>query len=72
MQIIGDPLWTVIYSLLFHPLRENPGLKIFAASTFTVYYYQVRGLGAKVVPALHEKYDPIVRVSPNKPSYIES
>ncbi|KAF4772391.1 hypothetical protein HAV15_004813 [Penicillium sp. str.  len=72
MQVVGYPLWNIIYNLLFHPLREYPGPKLFAASTFTIYYYRVRGLGAKVVPALHEKYGPIVRISPNELSYIES
>jgi cytochrome P450 len=43
-----------------------------AISHIPIYYYRVRGLAVKIIPALHEKYGPVVRLAPNELSYIDA
>ncbi|KAF5579169.1 cytochrome P450 monooxygenase monooxygenase, partial [Fusarium subglutinans] len=58
----------VTYRLLFSPLAKFPGPKI-AASThlYESYYdYWKQGQYYKVIQRMHEKYGPIVRVTPDE------
>lgn len=56
----------VIYRLFFHPLSKYPGPKLYAA-THLPYTYKICITGElpRETIALHAKYGPIVRISPN-------
>ncbi|KAK5994061.1 Cytochrome P450 monooxygenase sdnE [Cladobotryum mycophilum] len=58
----------VIYNLFFHPLRHIPGPWLSAASYFPEFYYDVvrSGLYTRQIMKMHEKYGPIVRISPHE------
>ncbi|KAL9570062.1 hypothetical protein ACKAV7_005783, partial [Fusarium commune] len=61
-------LCMVFYRLFLHPLRNVPGPKIAAATSWYEFYQDVilDGHYIKDYPRLHEKYGPIVRMSPNR------
>lgn len=56
-----------IYRLTFHPLAKFPGPKLAAITSLWAAYYDLRKNPslAKKLPALHDKYGPIVRTFPN-------
>ncbi|KAF5649458.1 cytochrome p450 [Fusarium tjaetaba] len=58
----------VFYRLFLHPLRNVPGPKIAAATSWYEFYQGVilDGHYIKDYPRFHEKYGPIVRMSPNR------
>ncbi|KAL4880368.1 cytochrome P450 [Aspergillus karnatakaensis] len=58
----------VVYRLLLHPLRGVPGPKLAAATSWYEFYEDVvlDGHYLKSYPRLHEKYGPIVRMSPTR------
>jgi cytochrome P450 len=60
----------VIYRLFFHPLAEFPGPKYLGISRLFEFYYDVIKTNQfpNVITDLHEKYGPIVRISPNEVS----
>lgn len=58
-----------IYSAYFGPLSRFPGPKLAALSRIPSALWAVKGTEATVVPALHQKYGPIVRVGPDTLSY---
>jgi hypothetical protein len=59
------PVAVIVYRLFYHPLSPVPGPKA-AAATRLWYAYQVRkGRARWLTQMLHEKYGPIVRVTPN-------
>ncbi|KAH9907811.1 cytochrome P450 [Xylariomycetidae sp. FL2044] len=57
-----------IQRLFFHPLSAFPGPRICAASTLYEFYWDAvqRGRFWAALPALHDKYGPIVRIGPNE------
>ncbi|KAK7753073.1 hypothetical protein SLS62_005023 [Diatrype stigma] len=57
-----------IYRLFLHPLRKVPGPWYAAVSYWYEFYHDVirDGHYVKEYPRLHEKYGPIVRVSPDR------
>ncbi|CAK7212888.1 hypothetical protein SCUCBS95973_001613 [Sporothrix curviconia] len=57
----------VIYRLFFHPLAKFPGPPLYAAS-YLPFQFHDKVLGTFVMSTLqlHEKYGPIVRVSPTR------
>ncbi|KAF5673736.1 trichodiene oxygenase [Fusarium denticulatum] len=61
-------LCLVFYRLFLHPLRNVPGPKIAAATSWYEFYQDVilDGNYIKDYPRVHEKYGPIVRMSPNR------
>ncbi|EWZ99978.1 hypothetical protein FOWG_00345 [Fusarium oxysporum f. sp. lycopersici MN25] len=61
-------LCLVFYRLFLHPLRNVPGPKVAAATSWYEFYQDVilDGHYIKDYPRLHEKYGPIVRMSPNR------
>ncbi|KAH8588948.1 cytochrome P450 [Bisporella sp. PMI_857] len=63
-------LGTGYHNIYLHPLSKFPGPKIFAATELANLYYVFRGTRVFKVAQLHDKYGPIVRVSPNELSYI--
>ncbi|KAF4874780.1 Cytochrome P450 monooxygenase aclL [Colletotrichum siamense] len=57
----------VIYRLFFHPLASFPGPKLYAASHLPfLTQNMLLGTFTKDTVKLHEKYGPIVRISPNR------
>lgn len=61
-----------MYNLFFHPLRHFPGPLIARASPFYRHYKFVRGELVYKCKDLHDKYGPVVRVSPNELSFISA
>ncbi|KAE8143640.1 cytochrome P450 [Aspergillus pseudotamarii] len=57
-----------IYRLFFHPLARYPGPKIAALTVWYEFYYDAiqRGRYTFKIQRMHEKYGPIVRISPNE------
>ncbi|MCJ1354666.1 MAG: hypothetical protein MMC33_004655 [Icmadophila ericetorum] len=58
----------VIYRLTFHPLARFPGPKLAGATHLYGMYYDLLRAATlvKMLPELHEKYGPIVRIFPNE------
>ncbi|KAF5526711.1 Cytochrome P450 monooxygenase BOT1 [Colletotrichum aenigma] len=68
-------LWGLLYSiglllhrLFFHPLRKIPGPWCAAATSWYEFYYDVvlDGQLVRQYPILHEKYGPVIRISPDR------
>ncbi|KAL7952237.1 cytochrome P450 [Trichoderma compactum] len=59
----------VIYNVFFHPLRNYPGPKLWAMSKMPYYRAQVSGNCHRILLDIHNRYGPVVRVSPNSLSY---
>ncbi|KAF2725985.1 cytochrome P450 [Polychaeton citri CBS 116435] len=57
------------YNAYFGPLSQFPGPKLRAASRLPAIWATVSGTDHKVIPALHRKYGPIVRLAPNELSF---
>lgn len=57
---------TIIYRLFFHPLARFPGPKLNAISSLPGIYALLRGRLPLENKLLHDKYGPVVRVSPNE------
>jgi hypothetical protein len=55
---------------LFHPLRQIPGPWANSVSELPAALALVRGNQHVYYKSLHEKYGPVVRVSPNELSFI--
>ncbi|KAH8651297.1 isotrichodermin C-15 hydroxylase [Xylariales sp. PMI_506] len=62
---------SVIYNLFFHPLRRIPGPLLQRASPLPYSRYIFGGRAPFHVHELHEKYGPVVRLSPNHLSFID-
>jgi len=58
-----------IYNLYFHPLRNFPGPKLWAASRIPWCYYQYKGQLPYRLLQLHIQYGETVRVAPGELSY---
>ncbi|KAI1388488.1 benzoate 4-monooxygenase cytochrome P450 [Hypoxylon trugodes] len=58
----------VIYNVFFHPLAAVPGPKLYAASHLPMSLSRAQGLSPYKFAELHEKYGPVVRVSPDEVS----
>ncbi|KAM7191813.1 cytochrome P450 [Rhypophila sp. PSN 637] len=68
VAILGYHLCLGIYRIWFHPLSGIPGPWYMAASHLPEFYYDVV-LGGKLfhaIDAVHEKYGPVVRISPRE------
>ncbi|KAF2739714.1 cytochrome P450 [Polyplosphaeria fusca] len=56
-----------VYRLFFHPLAKIPGPKLAAATTLWNAHYDINASGlCKILPELHKKYGPIIRIQPNE------
>lgn len=66
-QFLLHRLCLVFYRVFLHPLSHFPGPTLYAAS-YLPYLYQnkIAGTFVKDILKLHEKYGPIVRISPNQ------
>ncbi|KXH50180.1 cytochrome P450 [Colletotrichum simmondsii] len=67
---ISYALGKALYNIFFHPLRNFPGPKLWAASRIPYSLAQVDGKPHKQLLALHDKYGPIVRIAENELSFI--
>ncbi|KAL2071881.1 hypothetical protein VTL71DRAFT_13116 [Oculimacula yallundae] len=61
-----------IYNVTLHPLAKFPGPTMYGASILPTYYDLCRGNSASRTLELHEKYGPIVRMTPNDLSFNSS
>ena len=59
------PVAVVVYRLFFHPLARIPGPKTGAITTLWFAYQARKGRARELTQMLHDKYGPIVRVTPN-------
>ncbi|KAF2730915.1 benzoate 4-monooxygenase cytochrome P450 [Polyplosphaeria fusca] len=66
--VVGYVICNAIYNLYFHPLAGFPGPWWAHVSTLHEFYYDVvqGGLYTKVIHQMHEKYGPIVRITPRE------
>ncbi|CZR50242.1 related to isotrichodermin C-15 hydroxylase (cytochrome P-450 monooxygenase CYP65A1) [Phialocephala subalpina] len=60
---------SAIYNVTFHPLASFPGPTIYGASILPAYYDLCIGNSASRTLELHEKYGPVVRMTPNDLSF---
>ncbi|CZS95626.1 hypothetical protein WAI453_001515 [Rhynchosporium graminicola] len=58
-----------IRNIFFHPLRHFPGPLLQRASRVFYLWYDLRGVSHWKVKEWHEKYGPVVRISPDELSY---
>ncbi|KAF2116138.1 cytochrome P450 [Lophiotrema nucula] len=67
LTLVGYIVVKTIYRLYFHPLAKIPGPKLAAVTTLYNAYYDICMPGLiKHLPAMHEKYGPIIRTQPNE------
>ncbi|KAI0009516.1 cytochrome P450 ClCP1 [Xylariaceae sp. FL0662B] len=64
-------LVTIVYNLFFHPLRSFPGPILFRATTLMKGYHMIAGDLQFQVKSFHDKYGPVVRITPNELSFSE-
>ena len=63
-------LWTIIYTLFFHPLRKYPGPLLARSSRLWYTWYFTRGQLHVACHEAHKKYGDVVRIAPDELSYI--
>ncbi|RFU79370.1 cytochrome p450 [Trichoderma arundinaceum] len=57
--------YIVVYNLFFHPLRKFPGPKLWAIHYGFYARLELSGQGHRRMLQMHQKYGPVIRVSPN-------
>ncbi|KAJ9606266.1 hypothetical protein H2200_009227 [Cladophialophora chaetospira] len=67
LAVLGTSI--AIYRIAFHPLKRFPGPTLAKLTKWTTTYYTKDGYSHVWLPALHEKYGPIVRTGPNELSF---
>ncbi|CAG9982954.1 unnamed protein product [Clonostachys byssicola] len=60
----------LVYNIYFHPLRNYPGPKIWAASRIPYALMIISGHSHKRVLQLHEQYGEVVRIAPDELAFI--
>lgn len=69
IKIVLYQILTIVYNLFFHPLRKFPGPILRRASSIPWAIQHVRGNQPFETHKLHEKYGPVVRITPNHLSF---
>ncbi|KAK0719003.1 cytochrome P450 [Apiosordaria backusii] len=64
--ILAYPILRAIYNIYFHPLRNIPGPKLWAATRLPYIWALLRGTIVHDIQKLHRKYGPILRVGPDE------
>ncbi|KAJ2784772.1 hypothetical protein H4R18_000899 [Coemansia javaensis] len=59
----------VIYERWVTPLAEVPGSLLHSLTSIPMRYYMLRGRMPEFVEALHQRYGPVVRISPQRVSF---
>ncbi|KAK0641454.1 isotrichodermin C-15 hydroxylase [Cercophora newfieldiana] len=62
----------VVYNLFFHPLRNFPGPLLQRASALPWAWQMLSGTQAFNTQQLHEKYGPVVRITPRQLSFTDA
>lgn len=62
----------MLYNLYFHSLSSYPGPFLARATRLWYINFLLRGELPFAVHAMHLKYGPVVRISPNELAYIDS
>ncbi|GLI82178.1 hypothetical protein PoHVEF18_010584 [Penicillium ochrochloron] len=60
----------ITYNIFLHPLRRYPGSKFHAATAFPLCWAELQGQAHLMIQKAHEKYGPVVRVSPGELSFM--
>jgi hypothetical protein len=67
LAALGLPL-RILYNLCFYPLSRVPGPRLAAATSLWLFLSDFRGHAYADILALHRKYGPVVRISPDEVS----
>lgn len=59
----------ITYDIFYGPMSEIPGPFWYKASGLPLAYMQARGKEAEMLPMIHDKYGPIVRIAPKEISF---
>ncbi|EFR00575.1 averantin oxidoreductase [Nannizzia gypsea CBS 118893] len=70
LLVVLYTIGTVIYELFISPLASVPGPKLYAISQLPLLYRSYHGIWSFTLKELHDKYGPVVRVSPTDISMI--
>ena len=61
---------TAVYNVYFHPLARFPGPKARAISEWPYFRAMIDGTDPQRILGMHNKYGPVVRVSPNELAFV--
>ncbi|KAI8951619.1 putative P450 monooxygenase [Xylaria longipes] len=61
---------TAVYNVYFHPLARFPGPKARAISEWPYFRAMIDGADPQRILEMHNKYGPVVRVSPNELAFV--
>ncbi|KAI3324168.1 putative P450 monooxygenase [Xylariaceae sp. AK1471] len=61
---------TAVYNVYFHPLARFPGPKARAISEWPYFRAMINGADPQRILEMHNKYGPVVRVSPNELAFV--
>ncbi|KAL0930186.1 uncharacterized protein CTRU02_215006 [Colletotrichum truncatum] len=70
LWLLSTVIIQVLYNLFFHPLSRYPGPRLAAITPLVHVYYFVAGDAVLWLDRLHRKYGEVVRVEPDRLSYI--
>jgi hypothetical protein len=59
----------VLYRLFFAPLSRLPGPRLTALTKLWIMYHEFKGGRTALIDELHQRYGPIVRISPDEVSF---
>ncbi|OJJ47271.1 hypothetical protein ASPZODRAFT_151782 [Penicilliopsis zonata CBS 506.65] len=62
-------LHSVLYNIIFHPLRKFPGPRLAAISNLPFVYWSFKGVLHSRIKELHDQYGDVVRIKPNALDY---
>ncbi len=69
-KYIAYSILVAIYNVTLHPLSKFPGPKLYGAFHFPNYWDIYTGNTVHVSKKLHEIYGPVLRVTPNRLTFI--
>ncbi|KAK1829935.1 isotrichodermin C-15 hydroxylase [Podospora conica] len=70
--LLGWILFTIIYNLFFHPLRNIPGPLLHRATIIPWSIQILRGTQMFATQKMHDRYGPVVRLSPNHVAFTDA
>lgn len=68
--LLGILLFRTVYRIFFHPLARYPGPRLAAITPLVHVYHFVAGDAVAWLDGVHRRYGDVVRVEPNRLSYI--